>query len=96
LRQAFERKLVSSRQCCSSQGSHYAAEIGRSSLSSSKTPSLLTWFGPFEYYLFPNLKKDLKGITFLSFEAATITMDEWFVAQPKEFFFQSSSLLLSL
>jgi hypothetical protein len=29
---AFERNLVSSRQCCSSQGGHYAQEIGRSSL----------------------------------------------------------------
>jgi hypothetical protein len=30
-RQAFEINLVSSRQCCSSQGGHYAPEIGRSS-----------------------------------------------------------------
>jgi hypothetical protein len=31
-RQAFEMNLVSSRQCRSSQGGHYAPEIGRSSL----------------------------------------------------------------
>jgi hypothetical protein len=30
--QTFERNLVSSRQCCPSQGSHYAPEVGRSSL----------------------------------------------------------------
>jgi hypothetical protein len=39
---AFERNLVSSRQSCSTQGSHYAPEIGRSSLRSSETPGLLT------------------------------------------------------
>jgi hypothetical protein len=39
---AFEKNLVSSRQCCSSQGGHYAPEIGRSSLRSSETPGLLT------------------------------------------------------
>jgi hypothetical protein len=31
-RRAFERNIVSSRQCSSSQGGHYAPEIGRSSL----------------------------------------------------------------
>jgi hypothetical protein len=44
---AFERNLVSARQCCSSQGGLYAPEIGRSSLWSSETHGLLTWFGPF-------------------------------------------------
>jgi hypothetical protein len=41
------KDLVSSRQCCSSQGSHYAPEVGRSSLWSSEITRLLTWFGPF-------------------------------------------------
>jgi hypothetical protein len=31
-RQSFERNLVSSRQCCSSHGGHYAPETGGSSL----------------------------------------------------------------
>jgi hypothetical protein len=36
--QAFKRNLVSSRKCCSSQGSHYVTENG----GPSETPGLLT------------------------------------------------------
>jgi hypothetical protein len=48
LRQAFERNLVSSRQCFSSQGDDYAPEIGRSSLWSSETPRSLPDLVPSE------------------------------------------------
>jgi hypothetical protein len=34
-----------------------APEIGRYSLQSSETPSLLTWFGPFRLLSLINLKK---------------------------------------
>jgi hypothetical protein len=39
-----------------------------------------------DYYLFPNLKKHLKGRKFPSIEEATLGADGWFAAQPKEFF----------
>jgi hypothetical protein len=41
---------------------------------------------PSDYYLFPSLKGNLKGRKFSSTEEATIAADEWFAAQPKEFF----------
>jgi hypothetical protein len=41
---------------------------------------------PSDYYLFPNLKKHLKGRKFLSIEEVTLAADGWFIAQPKEFF----------
>jgi hypothetical protein len=47
LRQSLKRNLVPSRQCCSSQGSHFASETDTSSLWSSESPGLFTWFGPF-------------------------------------------------
>jgi hypothetical protein len=42
--------------------------------------------GPSDYYLFPNLKKHLKGRKFSSIEEATLDGDGWFAAQTKEFF----------
>jgi hypothetical protein len=39
-----------------------------------------------DYYLFPNLKKHLKGRKFLSTEEATLAVERWFAAQPKEFY----------
>jgi hypothetical protein len=42
---------------------------------------------PLDYYLFPNLKKYLKGRKFLNIEEATLAVDGWLAAQPKEFFF---------
>jgi hypothetical protein len=36
-------------------------------------------------YLFPNLKKHLKGRKFSSLEQATSAADGWFAAQPKRF-----------
>jgi hypothetical protein len=39
-----------------------------------------------DYYLFPNLKKHLKGRKFSSTEEATSAADRWFAAQPKECF----------
>jgi histone-lysine N-methyltransferase SETMAR len=36
-----------------------------------------------DYYLFPNLKKHLKGRKFSSLEEATLAADGWFAAQPK-------------
>jgi hypothetical protein len=41
---------------------------------------------PSDYCLFSNLKKHLKGRKFPSTEEATLAADEWFAAQPKEFF----------
>jgi hypothetical protein len=41
---------------------------------------------PSDYYLFPNLKKHLKGRKFSRIEEATSTADGWFAAHPKEFF----------
>jgi hypothetical protein len=41
---------------------------------------------PSDYCLFPSLKKHLKGRKFSNTEEATIAEDEWFAAQPKEFF----------
>jgi hypothetical protein len=38
-----------------------------------------------DYYLFPNLKKHLKGRKFSSIEEATSAADGWFAAQPNEF-----------
>jgi hypothetical protein len=41
---------------------------------------------PLDCYLFPNLKKNLKGRKFLSTKEPTLAADGWFAAQPKEFF----------
>jgi hypothetical protein len=41
----------------------------------------------FDYYLFPNLRKHLKGRKFWSLEEGTLAADGWFTTQPKEFFF---------
>jgi hypothetical protein len=38
-----------------------------------------------DYYLFPNLKKHLKGRKFSSIDKVTLTADGWFAAQQKEF-----------
>jgi hypothetical protein len=38
------------------------------------------------YYLFPNIKKHLKGRKFSNTEKATLNVDRWFAAQPEEFF----------
>jgi histone-lysine N-methyltransferase SETMAR len=86
-RQSFERNLLSSRQCCSSQGGHYAPEIGKYSLEVQKHPTYSPNLAPSDYYLFPNLKKHLRGRKFSSIEEATLAADGWFAAQPKEFFF---------
>jgi hypothetical protein len=61
-------------------------KIGRSTLWSSETPSLLTWFAPSDYCLFHNLKKHLKGRQYSSTGEATLAVDRWFAAQLQEFF----------
>jgi histone-lysine N-methyltransferase SETMAR len=38
---------------------------------------------PLDYYLFPNLKKHLKGRKISSIIEATLAADGWFAAQPK-------------
>jgi hypothetical protein len=38
-----------------------------------------------DYLFFPNLKTHLKGRKFSSIEEATLAVDGWFAAQPKEF-----------
>jgi hypothetical protein len=40
---------------------------------------------PSDYYVIPNLKKLLKGRKFSRTEEATLAVDRWFAAQPKEF-----------
>jgi histone-lysine N-methyltransferase SETMAR len=42
---------------------------------------------PSDFCLFPNLKKCLKGRKVLKIEEATLAVDAWFAAQPKEFLF---------
>jgi hypothetical protein len=39
-----------------------------------------------DYYLFPTLKKHVKGRKFSRTEEATLAADGWFAAQSKEFF----------
>jgi histone-lysine N-methyltransferase SETMAR len=51
-----------------------------------KHPAYSPDLAPSNYYLFPNLKKHLKGRKFSSTEEATIAADGWFAAQPNEFF----------
>jgi hypothetical protein len=63
LRQAFKNNFVYSRQFCSSQSSHYATEVLKYLTNS---PDL----APSDYYLYPILKKHLKGRKFLSTEEA--------------------------
>jgi hypothetical protein len=41
---------------------------------------------PSDYYLFPNLKKYLKGRKFFSTEKPALAADGWLAAQPKELF----------
>jgi histone-lysine N-methyltransferase SETMAR len=47
-----------------------------------KHPAYSPDFAPSDYYLFPNLKKHLKGIKL----EATLAADGWFAAQQKEYF----------
>jgi histone-lysine N-methyltransferase SETMAR len=51
-----------------------------------KHPAYSPDLAPSDYYLFPNLKKYLKGRKILSLEVATLAADGWFAAKPKEFF----------
>jgi histone-lysine N-methyltransferase SETMAR len=50
-----------------------------------KHPAYSPDLAPSDYYLFPNLKKHLKGRKFSSTEETTSAADGWFAAQPKEF-----------
>jgi hypothetical protein len=50
-----------------------------------KHPAYSPDLAPSDYYLFPNLKKYLKGRQFFSIEEATSAVDGWFVAQRKDF-----------
>jgi hypothetical protein len=80
-RQAFERNFVSSRQCWSSQGGHYAPEIADLQFEVLKHPASSPDLALSDYYLFPNLK----GRKLSSIEEATLAADRWFAAQPKDF-----------
>jgi histone-lysine N-methyltransferase SETMAR len=51
-----------------------------------KTPAFSPYLAPSDYYIFPNLKKHLKGRKFSSTEEATLAASGWSAAQPKEFF----------
>jgi hypothetical protein len=51
-----------------------------------KHPAYSPALAHLDYYLFPNLKKRLKGRKFSSTEEATSAADGWFAAQPKDFF----------
>jgi hypothetical protein len=44
------------------------------------------YLAPSDHYLFPNLKKHLKGRKFSDTAEATLAADGWLAAQPKEFF----------
>jgi histone-lysine N-methyltransferase SETMAR len=45
-----------------------------------KHPAYSPDFAPLDYYLFPNLKKHLKGGKFSSIGEATLAADGWFAA----------------
>jgi histone-lysine N-methyltransferase SETMAR len=51
-----------------------------------KHPAYSPDLAPSDYCLFPNLKKRLKGRKFLSTKEATLAVNGWFTARPKEFF----------
>jgi histone-lysine N-methyltransferase SETMAR len=51
-----------------------------------KHPAYSPGLAPSEYYLFPNLKKHLKGTKFKSTEETTLAADECFARQTKECF----------
>jgi histone-lysine N-methyltransferase SETMAR len=51
-----------------------------------KHPAYSPDLAPPDYYLFPNLKKHLKGRKCSSIEEVTSAADGWLAAQPKEFF----------
>jgi hypothetical protein len=85
MEQAFERNLVSSRQCCSSQGGHSVPEIPRYSLWSSGTLELLTWFAPSDYWVFPEYKKHFSGKKHFS-ETKFSNENATLAAETKEFF----------
>jgi histone-lysine N-methyltransferase SETMAR len=51
-----------------------------------KTPAYSPDLAPYDYYIFPNLKKHLKGRKFASNEKATLAADWWLAAQQKEVF----------
>jgi hypothetical protein len=70
-RQAFERNLVSHQKFA-----YLHFEVLKLPVCS---PDLV----PSDYYLFPNLKKHLKGGKFSSTEEATLAADGWFAAQAK-------------
>jgi hypothetical protein len=57
-----------------------------------KHPVYSPELAPLDYYLFPNLKKHLKGRNFLSIKDATLAAYEWFATQPKEFFLDELKL----
>jgi hypothetical protein len=81
LRQAFERNLVSLTQCFSSQGGHYAQELARVHFEVLKHLTYSPDLTPWNYCLFPDHKKRLKGRKFSSTEETTLAMDGWFAAQ---------------
>jgi hypothetical protein len=41
---------------------------------------------PSDYYLFPNLKKHVKGTKFSTTENAMSAADDWFATQPSAFY----------
>jgi histone-lysine N-methyltransferase SETMAR len=51
-----------------------------------KHPAYSPDLAPSDYYLYPNLKKHLKGRKFSNTGGATSAADGWFAAQPKKFF----------
>jgi histone-lysine N-methyltransferase SETMAR len=55
-----------------------------------KHPAYSPDLAPSDYYLFPNINKHLKGRKFSSTEEATLAVDWWFTAQPKECFLDGS------
>jgi hypothetical protein len=83
LSQAFERNLVSSRQCSPHKAAITHQKWADLQFEVLKHPAHSPDLAPSDYYLFPNLMKHCKGRKFLGTEEATLPVDRWFAAQPK-------------
>jgi hypothetical protein len=79
--QAFERNLVSSRQCCPQEAAIMHQKLADPHFEVLKHQACSPDLAPLNYYLFPNHKKHLRGRKFLSTEEATSAMERQFETQ---------------
>jgi hypothetical protein len=84
-RQTSKRKLVSSGQFCSSQGSHYTPEHGRYPFWSSETPGTLAWFGPLGLLPLSWLEETRRPEKIFEQWEATLAVDRWFADNQNNF-----------